>query len=329
MGKPIKLAADYYYHDADMRNDIKVKALRRRFGAEGYAVWNYLLEVLTDSEGFVIEFSDLTKELLAADFDITVERLTEIVDYCCTLELLQRADDGRGIFSRSHQARLQAVLDLKDKRRRAGKAGMAARWGVKDAASNNTSLQSNNTVITPNNEENRKEENGTEQKGTGKKIEYPYQAIADLWNKCCTALPKVQTLNDARRQKIKARLSEFGKGRDVWLATAESLFETIAASDFLCGTNNNGWTATFDWVMANSKNWVKVLEGNYDNNRGRRGAQPQRTSAGVQLGAGEYIEPETGRRTYGSGRVTIPDNAPARPSERYAWNETSQNWVLL
>ncbi len=329
MGKPIKLAADYFYHDADMRNDIKVKALRRRFKAEGYAVWNYLLEVLTDSEGFVIEFSALEKELLAADFDTTNERLAEIVDYCCTLELLQRTEDGRGIFSRSHQARLQAVLDLKDKRRRAGKAGMAARWGNKDTDTDNTSLQSDNTVITRDNEENRKVENGSEVKGKEKREKYPYQAVVDIWNECCPSLPRVQSLNDNRRQKIKLRLLELSPRSDEWLDKARELFERVANSDFLQGNNNNGWAATFDWVMANPKNWVKVIEGNYDNNRGGRGAQSQRTQAGIQLGAGEYIERGTGRRTYGTGRVTIPAGAPARPSERYAWNESSQNWVLL
>lgn len=327
MGKPIKLAADYYYHDADMRNDIKVKALRRRFRAEGYAVWNFLLEVLTDSDGFVIEFSDLTKELLAADFDITVERLTEIVDYCCTLELMQRTEDGRGIFSRAHQARLQAVLDLKDKRRRAGKAGMAARWGNK--SEDNIPLQTDNNVITTDNEEKGIEENGKEQKGKEQKVKYPYQAVADLWNELCPALPKVQSLNDSRRQKIKCRLQELSTRSEEWLPKVRELFERVSASDFLLGDNTNGWTASFDWVIANSKNWVKVVEGNYDNTRGSRGAQSQRTQAGVTLGAGEYIEPRTGRRTYGSGKVTIPANAPARPSERYAWNETSQSWVLL
>ncbi len=327
MGKPIKLAADYFYHDADMRNDIKVKALRRRFGAEGYAVWNYLLEVLTDSEGFVIEFSALEKELLAADFDTTNERLAEIVDYCCTLGLLQRTEDKQGIFSRSHQARLQAVLDLKDKRRRAGKAGMAARWGNK--SDDNIPLQTDNNVITHDNEEKGIEENGKEQKGKEQKVKYPYQAIADIWNECCPALPRVQSLNDNRRQKIKLRLLELSPRCDEWLDKVRELFGRVAASDFLQGNNSNGWAATFDWVMANSKNWVKIIEGNYDNNRGGRSAQPQHTQAGIQLGAGEYIEQGTGRRTYGTGRVTIPAGAPARPSERYAWNESSQNWVLL
>ena len=46
------------------------------------------------------------------------------------------------------------------------------------------------------------------------------------------------------------------------------------------------------------------------------------------LGVGEYID-DTGRRTYGTGRATIPMSAPPRPSEKYSWDEQSQNWVML
>lgn len=37
-----------------------------------------------------------------------------------------------------------------------------------------------------------------------------------------------------------------------------------AESDFLNGKNDRGWVATFDWLMK-PNNFVKVLEGNYDN----------------------------------------------------------------
>lgn len=45
------------------------------------------------------------------------------------------------------------------------------------------------------------------------------------------------------------------------------------------------------------------------------------------IGVGERIE--NGRRTYGTGTATIPMSAPPRPSDRYAWNSESQNWIML
>ena len=72
MARPIKKNADYFSHDNGMRNDLRIKAVRRKFGNEGFAIWNYLLEVLTDSEDFKYEYNEINKELLSADFDTTI-----------------------------------------------------------------------------------------------------------------------------------------------------------------------------------------------------------------------------------------------------------------
>lgn len=89
MARPKKNNADYFSHESEMRNDVKIKALRRKFSHTGYAVWNYLLEVLTDAEGFSIRWEELDIELYAADFDLDVTELVDIVNYCIKLGLLQ------------------------------------------------------------------------------------------------------------------------------------------------------------------------------------------------------------------------------------------------
>lgn len=89
MARPKKNNADYFSHESEMRNDVKIKALRRKFSHTGYAVWNYLLEVLTDAEGFAIRWEELDIELYAADFDLDTSELTDIVEYCLKLGLLQ------------------------------------------------------------------------------------------------------------------------------------------------------------------------------------------------------------------------------------------------
>lgn len=333
MARPIKLSAEYFYHDADMRNDIKIKALRRNFGAEGYAVWNFILETLTANEDFKMPFSPLDQELLAADFDVSPERLAEIVDYCCRLELLQHSEDEATVFSRAHRKRLQSVLDIKEKRSKAGKIGMQKRWGNHNETAENDSIviTSDNTPITTDNVKKGNEEN--ERKGKEKKgneLKYPYRDIAALWNDICKNLPQVKSVGDKRKQKIKARLTEFGADPEQWLSQARELFERVQASSFLCGGNGSGWTASFDWIFENGSNWVKVMEGNYDNDRGSKSAAQKRMAqTGAMLGVGEYIDQNTGRRTYGSGKAVIPMDAPARPSERHAWDEQSKTWVLL
>ena len=41
MARPKKLNAEFFSHDVDMRNDLKVKALRKRFGHKGYSFLEY------------------------------------------------------------------------------------------------------------------------------------------------------------------------------------------------------------------------------------------------------------------------------------------------
>ena len=143
MARPKKNNAEYYTHDADMRNDIKVKALRRKFSHMGYAVWNYLLETLTDNDYFEITWDEINIELLAADYDVSVEELTEIVAYCVKIGLLQLENDV--LRSDALQNRFNELLDNRVKKSEAGKKGMAKRWGQKD----NIVIKSDNSVITP------------------------------------------------------------------------------------------------------------------------------------------------------------------------------------
>jgi hypothetical protein len=89
MARPIKHNADYFSHDCNMRNDIKVKALRRKYKALGYATYIMMLELLTDNDYFEIEWNEMNIELLTPDFDMDTDELTEIIDYCIKLNLLQ------------------------------------------------------------------------------------------------------------------------------------------------------------------------------------------------------------------------------------------------
>lgn len=121
MARPKKNNAEYFTHDADMRNDVKIKALRRKFSHTGYAVWNYLLETLTDSDFFEIEWEEINIELLAADYDVSIEELSEIVCYCVKIGLLQQ--NGDKLYSGTHKERLNCVITYRDKQSVNGKKG--------------------------------------------------------------------------------------------------------------------------------------------------------------------------------------------------------------
>lgn len=82
------------------------------------------------------------------------------------------------------------------------------------------------------------------------------------WNSAMEGrvISKLNQITERRAKFIKIRLSNF---------TPEDIFKVIdkaAISDFLNGRiGNRGWTANFDWIFGNESNFIKVLEGRYDN----------------------------------------------------------------
>lgn len=94
-----------------------------------------------------------------------------------------------------------------------------------------------------------------------------YQGVVDEYNTVCVSMPKCTKLTEGRRKAIKARLSEY---------TSEQIgevFRKAEKSDFISGRDGKWTNANFDWLMSPS-NFIKVLEGNYDNK-----ASPQKQEA--------------------------------------------------
>lgn len=89
--------------------------------------------------------------------------------------------------------------------------------------------------------------------------------VVDLWNSVCIDLPRVENLTDNRKRKINTRLKEMAKTSSGARQTLHELFSKVQSSSFLKGEDKDGWKANFDWVFTNSDNWIKVIEGNYDN----------------------------------------------------------------
>lgn len=310
----------YFSHDVDMRNDLKIRGLRRQFGNDGYAVWCYLLEILTDSQDLCVDI-DAMGDLLAADFDIERELLFEIVEYCTTVGLLIK--DGSMLYSKRHRERIKGVLDKVQQKSERGRKAVMARWG-KTSMENTDETDTDTDVLQPNTNKS-KEDKTREEKTRKEKIEYPCDGVIKLWNEICTSLPKVMRLSDARRDKVKARLREWGDtDPKKMLDNARSLFLRIERSDFLTGRSGKWKGASFDWIFDSRNNWIKVMEGNYDNVRG--GVSDASSSTNC-LGVGEYID-GNGNRTYGSGKAIIPQDAPPRPSARHSWNASNNQWIL-
>jgi len=89
----------------------------------------------------------------------------------------------------------------------------------------------------------------------------PYQKIKDEWNRICTGYPPVTQVTRKRKVHMQARWKQFGKD----MAMFTNAFGKLQNSLFCKGENERAWTASFDWIMGNDTNMVKVLEGKYKN----------------------------------------------------------------
>lgn len=90
-------------------------------------------------------------------------------------------------------------------------------------------------------------------------VRVDYGKIVEMYHATCKSFPRIRGLTEQRKAKVKQRLAEMDGNLD----TLAEVFRKMEASDFM----KSGSWASFDWVFANSQNWMKILEGNYDNAR--------------------------------------------------------------
>lgn len=143
------------------------------------------------------------------------------------------------------------------------------------------------------------------------------KTIASIWNEICVSLPKVNKVTADRSAKIKARLKEWGDDKDKQTEMAREIFKKIEASDFLTGRRGD-WKCSFDWIVKNGGNWLKVMEGNYSNTG---------TNADQIQSEYEYRDGE-GNRFYGESGIPIPKDAPPRPDKYSLWSPSEKRWVI-
>jgi len=107
------------------------------------------------------------------------------------------------------------------------------------------------------------EENFLEEKPISKgKEAVPYKEIVSLYHELCPSLPRVAQLTDTRKRKLKV-LWNFVEGN---LDKIKEVFEKAEESEFLSGRNAKWTGCNFDWLI-NTNNFVKVLEGSYNDRR--------------------------------------------------------------
>ncbi|AQT68309.1 hypothetical protein STSP2_01468 [Anaerohalosphaera lusitana] len=84
------------------------------------------------------------------------------------------------------------------------------------------------------------------------------RAFVDYWN-AKENLPVIRAFSDQRQNRLKVRMSE-----RVFADNWREAIDKLSASSFATGHNDRAWRADVDWLLKNSTNYIKVLEGKYD-----------------------------------------------------------------
>lgn len=135
-------------------------------------------------------------------------------------------------------------------------------------------------------------------------------------------IPDIETMAERRRKAVLARAKEHEKPdrtrRQVW----ERIFERIAESRFLRGLSNPGkdreepFAVDFEWLLG-TKNFGKVLEGNYRDKRGDHSAFEPGTGrklSAVEQGVGQVSARIRESRQRAESRGNRGGPGPERPA---------------
>jgi uncharacterized protein YdaU (DUF1376 family) len=91
----------------------------------------------------------------------------------------------------------------------------------------------------------------------------PHEEIIKLYHTHLPIMPEVKVWTEKRKALLKARWIEEEKRQS--LEFWEKFFKYVSASDFLCGRSGT-WQASLEWML-NATNFVKIIEGNYENRK--------------------------------------------------------------
>jgi len=95
---------------------------------------------------------------------------------------------------------------------------------------------------------------------TPPQLKIDYDKLKLFFNSNCGSMSKIQVLSDSRKKKISILIKKFSKEDFM------KVIEKSKESNFMQGENDREWKADFDWIL-NQTNFIKILEGNYDNKK--------------------------------------------------------------
>ena len=191
----------YFSHDCNARNDIKILAMRTKYGLEGYAMYFMLLEILREQSDYKLPINKYTFKTLAWQFQCD-EKLVEafINDACNEFDLFILEDNY--LYSESFLKRMDKYKETSSKMKKLAES----RWNKKNNEKKNNSTQCDTQCESHNSPQinNKTKENN---KNNGTQCESHNDSQCESHNDS-------QCINKKRNKKIKKEINSFSKEKE-------------------------------------------------------------------------------------------------------------------
>ena len=258
----------WYKHDSNAHLDAKLQDVLLDYGLEGYGLYWYCLELITnrvdkDNVKFNLEHDS---RMIARNTGSTPKKVSEMMKYFVKLGLFE--DTSGSITCLKLAKRLDKSMSS-NKEMREIIANLRGNNHDKIKNSHDSVMMESGIVMQ---EENRLEENRINNTNhddvTGAPVEVPekqnhcqYEKIKSEYNRILSERPRVEILSDGRKTKLRSIWNMNKDFQTIKFWT--EFFEYVKQSDFLMGRSNSDYKGCdFDFLLQKSK-FIKTYEGGY------------------------------------------------------------------
>jgi predicted phage replisome organizer len=242
----------------DIFNDEKIKLIEQMPEADSLLViWFKILCLAgrTNKSGLLMMNDKIhyTDEMLSGLFNRPLNTVRLALDIFVKFEMIEIVNRAYYITNWEKHQNVETLDKVREQTRL-----RVSRYRQKLLTNNVTVTECN---VTETQENKNKKEELEEELEIDKDIKtiVPYKKIMDSYNSICKSLPSIQKMTDSRKDKTKTRWAELKT-----LEAFQELFTKTEATPFCKGDNKSRWKVTFDWLIENDRNYLKVLEGAYN-----------------------------------------------------------------
>ena len=281
MSRPQKEGIPYFEWDTEL--DIAHKQILAEYGFKGLGIVVMIYSLIYKGHGYYVEWNDENLLLFMLENGVSGDRQRNLIQ-CVVSACIKRNIFSQQLYQEYGILTSEKIQENYFRATARRKLPEVEKEYLLLSDANKEVSVCNNSKIVCNNPTDKIRE---DKKIISKDISDPDDAVKhvfDAWNSLKDlGIPQIIKIEkkSTRYKALSARLKEYSE-EDVLRA-----IENIKNSNFLQGNNDRNWIIKFDWFLK-PNNFIKVLEGNYDNKKQQTDTQWQPTWQSVNQGNDEW-----------------------------------------